>query len=99
VLCTGDVLRLRKVAGAGQGNLDRERSWKAATFYEVPRRNPLRKATGLPSLNFSAKYAYPVAVTPQRDFRAIYEGHTGEHAAERKISLRQAGRIPGAAWS
>ena len=61
---------------------------KAAIFSEITRRNALRKANSLPLMDVHAEYAHQVAVAAERDFRAIYDQHAGEHAAERE-DIRQ----------
>jgi hypothetical protein len=61
---------------------------KAATFSEITRRNALRKANSLPLMDVHAEYTHQVAIAAQRDFRAIYDQHAGEHAAERE-DIRQ----------
>jgi hypothetical protein len=62
---------------------------KAAIFSDVTKRNALRMANGLPSLDVHAEYAYRVGVAAAGDFRALYERHAGKHATEREIIRRR----------
>jgi hypothetical protein len=54
---------------------------KAAIFTAIVRRNALRRANGLPTIDVRAEYARQVALAIQQDYHARCE----KHAAEREV--------------
>lgn len=54
---------------------------KGAIFSDLTRRNALRQANGLPTIDLHAEFRHEVAVAGEREFRAL----CARHADEREI--------------
>jgi hypothetical protein len=51
---------------------------KGAMFSDLTRRNALRKANGLPTIDLHAEFRHEVAVAAEREFRALCVRHADE---------------------
>src|SRR5271166_1435327 len=54
---------------------------KGAIFSDLTRRNALRQANGLPTIDLHSKFRHEVAIAAEREFRAL----CARHADEREI--------------
>ncbi len=62
---------------------------KSAIFSELTKRNALRQAHGLPSLDVRAEYDHAVAAAAEGDFQALCDAHAADREAIREEVLAE----------